>query len=145
MPTNEICLGDEWFVYCAVNYAFSSQANHADVNVRAYAGNFWWRPFMFSNLIVWISEIMLQQTQVKSVIPYYERWMEVRSFHSRRWFLFRNGLMFYHYQRLLSRFSFRFAFYTYQSTNPESSRWTRCGLVWATTHVHVLFTRALQR
>ncbi|KAA0186688.1 A/G-specific adenine DNA glycosylase, partial [Fasciolopsis buskii] len=37
-------------------------ANHADVNVRAYA--------------VWISEIMLQQTQVKSVIPYYERWME---------------------------------------------------------------------
>jgi A/G-specific adenine glycosylase len=25
---------------------------------------------------VWISEIMLQQTQVKTVIPYYERWME---------------------------------------------------------------------
>jgi A/G-specific adenine glycosylase len=24
---------------------------------------------------VWISEIMLQQTQVKTVIPYYERWM----------------------------------------------------------------------
>ncbi|TPP61251.1 A/G-specific adenine DNA glycosylase [Fasciola gigantica] len=37
-------------------------ATHADVNVRAYA--------------IWISEIMLQQTQVKSVIPYYERWME---------------------------------------------------------------------
>jgi A/G-specific adenine glycosylase len=26
---------------------------------------------------VWISEIMLQQTQVATVIPYYERWMEV--------------------------------------------------------------------
>src|SRR5271169_5817530 len=24
---------------------------------------------------VWISEIMLQQTQVKTVIPYFERWM----------------------------------------------------------------------
>ena len=25
---------------------------------------------------IWISEIMLQQTQVKTVIPYYERWMQ---------------------------------------------------------------------
>src|SRR5688572_23591102 len=25
---------------------------------------------------VWISEIMLQQTQVKTVIPYWERWMQ---------------------------------------------------------------------
>jgi len=25
---------------------------------------------------VWVSEIMLQQTQVKTVIPYYERWMK---------------------------------------------------------------------
>ena len=25
---------------------------------------------------VWISEIMLQQTQVATVIPYYTRWME---------------------------------------------------------------------
>src|SRR5215510_11531820 len=25
---------------------------------------------------VWISEVMLQQTQVKSVIPYWTRWME---------------------------------------------------------------------
>ena len=24
---------------------------------------------------VWVSEIMLQQTQVKTVIPYWERWM----------------------------------------------------------------------
>src|ERR1700730_17458863 len=24
---------------------------------------------------IWISEIMLQQTQVKTVIPYFERWM----------------------------------------------------------------------
>jgi len=26
---------------------------------------------------VWVSEIMLQQTQVKTVIPYWERWMRV--------------------------------------------------------------------
>ena len=25
---------------------------------------------------VWLSEIMLQQTQVKTVIPYFERWMK---------------------------------------------------------------------
>ena len=25
---------------------------------------------------VWISEIMLQQTQVKTVIPYFNKWME---------------------------------------------------------------------
>ena len=24
---------------------------------------------------IWVSEIMLQQTQVKTVIPYWERWM----------------------------------------------------------------------
>ena len=24
---------------------------------------------------VWVSEIMLQQTQVKTVLPYYEKWM----------------------------------------------------------------------
>jgi len=24
---------------------------------------------------IWVSEIMLQQTQVKNVIPYYERWL----------------------------------------------------------------------
>lgn len=26
---------------------------------------------------IWISEVMLQQTQVKTVIPYYERWLEI--------------------------------------------------------------------
>ena len=26
---------------------------------------------------IWISEIMLQQTQVKTVIPYFERWMRI--------------------------------------------------------------------
>src|SRR5262245_41712861 len=26
---------------------------------------------------IWVSEIMLQQTQVKTVIPYWERWMRV--------------------------------------------------------------------
>ncbi|MEE8206727.1 MAG: A/G-specific adenine glycosylase, partial [Nitrospinaceae bacterium] len=25
---------------------------------------------------IWVSEIMLQQTQVKTVIPYFERWMK---------------------------------------------------------------------
>ena len=24
---------------------------------------------------IWVSEVMLQQTQVKTVIPYYERWL----------------------------------------------------------------------
>jgi A/G-specific adenine glycosylase len=31
--------------------------------------------FYFPRLKVWISEIMLQQTQVVTVIPYYNRWM----------------------------------------------------------------------
>ena len=26
---------------------------------------------------IWISEIMLQQTQVKTVMPYYQRWLEL--------------------------------------------------------------------
>ena len=26
--------------------------------------------------VVWVSEIMLQQTRVETVIPYFERWME---------------------------------------------------------------------
>lgn len=30
-----------------------------------------WEPYS-----IWVSEIMLQQTQVKTVIPYYHRWME---------------------------------------------------------------------
>ena len=25
---------------------------------------------------IWVSEVMLQQTQVKTVIPYYERWIK---------------------------------------------------------------------
>ncbi|MEO1134868.1 MAG: A/G-specific adenine glycosylase, partial [Cyanobacteria bacterium J06639_1] len=25
---------------------------------------------------IWVSEIMLQQTQVKTVLPYYQRWLE---------------------------------------------------------------------
>ena len=25
---------------------------------------------------IWLSEVMLQQTQVKTVIPYYHRWLE---------------------------------------------------------------------
>ena len=28
---------------------------------------------------VWVSEIMLQQTQVATVIKYYKKWIEVRS------------------------------------------------------------------
>jgi A/G-specific adenine glycosylase len=30
---------------------------------------------------IWISEIMLQQTQVATVIPYYEKW--ISSFHNK--------------------------------------------------------------
>jgi A/G-specific adenine glycosylase len=34
-----------------------------------------WRQRQDDPYAVWVSEIMLQQTQVKTVIPYYERWM----------------------------------------------------------------------
>jgi A/G-specific adenine glycosylase len=33
-----------------------------------------WRPAI-SPYHTWISEIMLQQTQVETVMPYFERWM----------------------------------------------------------------------
>lgn len=32
--------------------------------------------FLYQWLQVWVSEIMLQQTQVATVIPYYNRWMQ---------------------------------------------------------------------
>jgi A/G-specific adenine glycosylase len=35
-----------------------------------------WRRRQTDPYAVWVSEIMLQQTQVATVIPYYERWME---------------------------------------------------------------------
>src|SRR5690349_17436401 len=35
-----------------------------------------WRRRQHDPYAVWVSEIMLQQTQVATVIPYYERWME---------------------------------------------------------------------
>ena len=28
---------------------------------------------------IWVSEIMLQQTQVKTVLPYYERWIKTKN------------------------------------------------------------------
>ncbi|THD18567.1 A/G-specific adenine DNA glycosylase [Fasciola hepatica] len=78
---------------------FSSQATHADVNVRAYA--------------IWISEIMLQQTQVKSVIPYYERWMkEVNSLWS--------GLGYYSRARLVHEGATKVV-YEYDGTIPSNS------------------------
>ena len=33
-----------------------------------------WRKFK-DPYKIWLSEVMLQQTQVKTVIPYYERWL----------------------------------------------------------------------
>src|SRR5882757_9623880 len=41
---------------------------------RANARELPWRE-QFEPYGVWISEIMLQQTQVKTVIPYWTRWM----------------------------------------------------------------------
>ncbi len=35
-----------------------------------------WRRMQTDPYAVWVSEIMLQQTQVRTVIPYFERWME---------------------------------------------------------------------
>src|SRR5687768_8929276 len=34
-----------------------------------------WRRREDDPYAVWVSEVMLQQTQVRTVIPYYERWM----------------------------------------------------------------------
>ena len=42
---------------------FAFKASHPNPNQRAYG--------------VWVSEIMLQQTQVATVIDYYNRWMMV--------------------------------------------------------------------
>ena len=44
-------------------YHLLLQADNKDANQRGYA--------------VWVSEIMLQQTQVATVIDYYNRWMKV--------------------------------------------------------------------
>ncbi|HEY1172739.1 MAG TPA: A/G-specific adenine glycosylase [Verrucomicrobiae bacterium] len=41
---------------------------------RAYARDLPWRRTT-DPYAIWVSEIMLQQTQVKTVIPYWERWM----------------------------------------------------------------------
>ncbi|HBL11549.1 MAG TPA: A/G-specific adenine glycosylase, partial [Cyanobacteria bacterium UBA11162] len=35
-----------------------------------------WRRHSSDPYQIWVSEIMLQQTQVKTVIPYYQRWLE---------------------------------------------------------------------
>src|SRR5512134_1262840 len=36
-----------------------------------------WRAPGLSPYAVWVSEIMLQQTRVEAVIPYYEKWMRL--------------------------------------------------------------------
>ena len=41
----------------------------------AHARNLPWRRTR-DPYAIWVSEIMLQQTQVKTVIPYWERWMQ---------------------------------------------------------------------
>lgn len=61
-------------------------------------GACWW---VFSLFPVWVSEIMLQQTQVATVIDYYNKWMKVGmirgvsrvswSFHS-KWTVFVSGV-----------------------------------------------------
>lgn len=42
---------------------------------RAHRRDLPWRQRQDDAYAVWVSEIMLQQTQVATVIPYYERWM----------------------------------------------------------------------
>src|SRR5438067_2376780 len=42
---------------------------------RAHRRDLPWRRLQEDPYAVWVSEIMLQQTQVATVIPYYERWM----------------------------------------------------------------------
>ncbi|GAB4234349.1 MAG: A/G-specific adenine glycosylase [Chlamydiales bacterium] len=43
---------------------------------KRYQRDLPWRGIFTSPYAVWISEVMLQQTQVKVVIPYFERWMK---------------------------------------------------------------------
>ncbi len=43
---------------------------------RRHARDLPWRRDARDPYRVWVSEVMLQQTQVKTVIPYYERWMQ---------------------------------------------------------------------
>jgi A/G-specific adenine glycosylase len=50
-------------------------ASHLLVWFRAHARDLPWRRTR-DPYAIWISEVMLQQTQVKTVIPYWERWMK---------------------------------------------------------------------
>ncbi|XP_033736619.1 adenine DNA glycosylase-like [Pecten maximus] len=56
------CLLLEWYDEKKRDLPWRKQALNPDINQRAYA--------------VWVSEVMLQQTQVATVINYYNTWME---------------------------------------------------------------------
>lgn len=78
IKSSAIFHGGEWFV--SVHFASIRliQILHPDPNVRGYASEYSNEaPSLDSHHSVWVSEIMLQQTQVKTVIPYYEKWMQV--------------------------------------------------------------------
>nr|CAH8851545.1 unnamed protein product [Trichobilharzia regenti] len=51
-----------WYDKCKRDLPWRQMALDPDPNIRGYA--------------VWVSEVMLQQTQVKTVIDYYNRWMQ---------------------------------------------------------------------
>ncbi|CAH8851845.1 unnamed protein product [Trichobilharzia szidati] len=51
-----------WYYKCKRDLPWRQMALDPDPNIRGYA--------------VWVSEVMLQQTQVKTVIDYYNRWMK---------------------------------------------------------------------
>ena len=57
--------------------AFSKSSEFASNLIKWYDKNV--RPFPWrlthDPYRIWLSEIMLQQTQVKTVIPYYNRWL----------------------------------------------------------------------
>lgn len=56
---------------------FNELASNKELGQRGYEGTFFdvAKFIYYGVLSVWVSEIMLQQTQVATVIPYYEKWM----------------------------------------------------------------------
>ncbi|XP_018649534.1 a/g-specific adenine DNA glycosylase (ec 3.2.2.-) (muty homolog)(mmyh)-related [Schistosoma mansoni] len=69
-----------WYDRSKRDLPWRRMALNPDPNLRGYAGMFDHSlDFVFHILYmcsVWVSEVMLQQTQVKTVIDYYDRWMK---------------------------------------------------------------------
>ncbi|RTG87812.1 A/G-specific adenine glycosylase [Schistosoma bovis] len=69
-----------WYDRSKRDLPWRRMALNPDPNLRGYAGMFNhsldFLFHIFCMCLVWVSEVMLQQTQVKTVIDYYDRWMK---------------------------------------------------------------------